>query len=95
MLAMTFIGPQQGSQVSISTSNTRFKRCTQVIAAWRNADGESALAACCRPRRGHLTVRTRPPWLRDPVYHRYRAVNAAIRVSKAYLAEASGHDGRS
>ena len=45
MLAMTFICPPQVAQVSIAILNTRFKRCADVIAAWRAGGGWSALAA--------------------------------------------------
>jgi len=42
MLAMTFILPPRCRQISMSTLNTRFKRCAQVMAA-RRSDAISTL----------------------------------------------------
>ena len=37
MQAMTLAAPPQRLQISMSILKTRFKRCAQVIAAWRSA----------------------------------------------------------
>ena len=41
MQAMTFMLPPQTGHVSMSISNTRFKRCAQLIAAWLATGGQA------------------------------------------------------
>ena len=75
MQAMTFILPPQTLQVSMSISNTRFKRCAQLIAAWRAtgvaSSGLGALALFPRPRRAGVTsarcwlLGANTPWARQ------------------------------
>ena len=45
ILAITFIGPPQVAQISMSLLNTRCRRCAHVIDAWPLAGGSSARAA--------------------------------------------------
>mgnify|MGYP001823145304 CR=1 FL=1 len=58
MQAMTFMLPPQTRHVSMSISNTRFKRCAQLIAAWLAtgvASDAATVALLPRPRRAGVT----------------------------------------
>jgi hypothetical protein len=49
MLAITLSLPPQRAQVLISTPNTRFRRCAQVMATWRGVMGLAELAESALP----------------------------------------------